>query len=130
MGMVHRGSFFYRRYGLIAALLAAAALIAAPTALAATAALDEYTAQQPTAGSGVAGTEGSSGAGGGSQGVAGTGASGTEAVGGGGGGSLPFTGYPMTTLAWVILGLVLGGIALRLGVDGYRRLRNAAPQIS
>jgi uncharacterized protein (DUF2235 family) len=62
--------------------------------------------------------------------VAGTGASGTEATNAGSGGSLPFTGYPMTTLAWIVLGLVLGGIALRLGVDGYRRMRNSAPQIS
>ena len=99
-------------------------MILAPTAIAANAAAtDEYVAQQPSAGGesqGVAGQTGS----GGSSGTAGTTAQ-TVAQPGSGSGSLPFTGYPMTALLWVVLGLILIGLGVRFTLGGRRRLRAA-----
>jgi hypothetical protein len=121
---MHRGRFFYRRFSSYAAVLACLCLVAAPSAIAATAAAtDEYVAQQPSAGGesqGVAGQTGSSG----SNGAAGTAAQ-TVASPGNGSGSLPFTGYPMTTLLWVVLALILVGLGIRFTLGGHRRLRAA-----
>jgi hypothetical protein len=94
---------------------------------AAPAAVSEYVAQQPSAG-GVAGTGGSGGS---NNGQAVEGASGNEGASGtvaqtGSGGSLPFTGYPMTSIVWIALALLLSGVAVRLGLAGFRRYSAAA----
>ena len=118
---MHRGRFFYRSFSSCAAVLACLCLVAAPSAIAATAAAtDEYVAQQPTAGGDSQGVAGQTGSGG-SSGTAGTAAQ-TIAEPGNGSGSLPFTGYPMTALIWVVLTLVLLGLAIRLAAGGHRRL--------
>jgi hypothetical protein len=39
------------------------------------------------------------------------------------GGTLPFTGYPMTALLWVVLGLFVAGLLLRLTVSMLERRR-------
>ena len=118
-----------------AAILIALALVAAPAAVAQEpAAISQYTAQQPTAGGGVAGTEGEQGSGGtqndngtevaGAGGAAGTGAvSGDDAT-------LPFTGYPLTNAVWIVLLLVTAGLLVRLGAVGYQRMRRAELNIS
>ena len=129
--------FFYRRIALFAAVLATAALALAPLARSATpAAQDQYQGQQVPPGAptqGAAGVVGSGGSnqGGGNQGVAGEqahggsgGTAGSEAQEGGGS-TLPFTGYPMTALVWIVLGLVCAGIAIRLGSGAYLKLRGS-----
>lgn len=92
---------------------------------------------------GAVGGGGSGGGGGGQdgQGVAGQGAGGggdgTGAIGaagdagvvqpGGSGGSLPFTGYPLTTLIWIVLALLAAGLCIRLGSALAQRLRTLGP---
>ncbi len=121
----------------LAAVLLTVALV--PAARAATpAAQDEYNPYQPyqpyqpynpntpggtTNQQQVAAGTGSGGSGGQGQNANAEppGAAGTEAQAGSGG-TLPFTGYPMTTLVWVMLGLIAGGIVLRLGLATAKRL--------
>ncbi len=84
---------------------------------------------------GVAGVGGSGGSGGNfGQGVAGTnagetagaggrGSAGTVAQNASGGGTLPFTGYPLTTLIWIVLALITLGFCVRIGTAGFRTVR-------
>ena len=117
---MHKGRHFYIKHTVTAAVLLMLA-IASSASAATPAAISQYVAQQPTAP--VAGGQ----AGGGDQQeIAGqnqggqSGSAGTEAVSGSEG-SLPFTGYPMTTIVWVMLGLVAAGVLLRLSVLAFRR---------
>jgi hypothetical protein len=140
MGQVSRRflAFSSRFFGFSLAL-ATLALATAPVALSATpAAIDEYQGQQPPpvgGGQGGQGGVGGQGGAGGQQGVAGTEAhGGTAGAGGtagsqaqeGGGGSLPFTGYPMTTLVWVVLVAMGAAILIRLGAAAYLWIRGSA----
>jgi hypothetical protein len=74
---------------------------------------------------GVQGGGGSNPFGGGNQGVAGEqahgGTAGSEAQEGGGG-TLPFTGYPMTPLIWIVLVLVTVGLCVRIAWSVRQRL--------
>ena len=138
MGLMHRSTFLYRGFGPFAAVLFVAALITAPAAVGATgdpapAGVDETQPQQPTAGGGVAGTLGATANGGNEgQGVSGVSAGGGSGLPGAAGtaarsdsgGTLPFTGYPMTYLAWTVLGLVAASLAVRVGLGIYQRSRS------
>jgi hypothetical protein len=145
--LVHRGNVFYSRVAAFAAVLTALALSAPALAQGATAAaIEEAGTPPPTAGGLAQGTaeggggvlgqqaqsghKGSNSSGTPVRGALGAGgAAGTEAQSGDQG-SLPFTGYPMTTLAWIVLGLLTAGLCMRLGLFAYQRLRHSEPQAS
>ena len=75
-------------------------------------------AQNPTGGGGAENPAG----GGGAVSPAGDGGGEpTATVAEKGGGSLPFTGYPLTPLLWIIIGLVVVGIGFRLVSTAVRR---------
>ena len=114
----------------IAAVALVGILIAAPSA-SGQAAVDEYAVSpNPIGGAGgVAGaTEGSNTKGTKTQGTQGTGGSGSVAAqtgsGSSGGGNLPFTGYPITPLVWIVLGALVGGVLMR--VAAARLMRRGA----
>src|SRR5882757_2302297 len=117
----------------IAAVALVGILTAAPSAWG-QAAVDEYAiSPNPIGGAGgvagVAGvTEGSNTKGTKTQGTQGTGGSGSVAAqtgsGSSGGGNLPFTGYPITPLVWIVLGALVGGVLMR--VAAARLMRRGA----
>jgi len=111
-----------RLFAVLAALaLVGAMLVAAPVVNAQTGAGDQYnpggngpdngTGQGPGEGAGPTANEFQAS-------PAGTGES--------GGGELPFTGYPLTPLVWVIIALVLAGLAARLASEARQRLQARA----
>jgi hypothetical protein len=134
---VHRGVSFYSRVFVCAAVLVFAFAAWSPAAQAGTAApcVEPQNCAQPpgaTGGEGQLPSQGvagqkASGGNGSQQGSNGSeaspGSAGTAAVetGEGNGGSLPFTGYPMIVLVWVVLALVVAGIVIRLGLVPRRR---------
>jgi hypothetical protein len=131
------------RYTVLASVALVVGLVfAAPAASAQDlAAADQYT---PSGGGGggqhPAGGGGHNGGGNGGQNPAGGGGAQNPANGGGatspagggggepsatvgekGGGGLPFTGYPLTPLVWIVVGLLVAGIAVRLVATAVRR---------
>jgi hypothetical protein len=117
------------RKAAIAAAIVAAMLIAAPAANAQSAA-DQYspTVAGATSNSPVPDPQGviASGSKGNGSGNGGETSSGGSVAGeatGGGGGKLPFTGYPLTTIVWIALLLLLAGLAVRVAVPRLDRRR-------
>jgi hypothetical protein len=122
-GRAHRG-------GLVAAAacLIATCVIATPVASAQTGSTSQYQAQSTPQGTGPVGGGGAGGTGGGpSQGTGGQGStqpgSAGEVVQSGSGGTLPFTGYPLTALIWIVLAFIGLGLCVRLGAAGFQAIR-------
>jgi hypothetical protein len=103
-------------------------LFAAPSAMG-QAAVDQYVPSPNPAPP----TGGVAGATGGGSKVKGTNTKGNEGAGGNGsvaaqtgsgssaGGNLPFTGYPITPLVWIVLALLVAGALLRVAVARLKR---------
>jgi hypothetical protein len=144
--LTHRSLSGYSVLALVA--LVAGIVFAVPAANAQdVAAADQYTpsggggggGQNPAGGGGHNGGgnggQNPAGGGGGAENPAGGGGAVSPAGGGGGGeptatvgekggGGLPFTGYPLTPLVWIVIGLLVMGIGFRLVSTAVRR--NAA----
>jgi hypothetical protein len=111
------------RFFAVSALLAllGAMLVAAPVVTAQTGAGDQYNpgGTGPTNGTGNGPGEGAGPTANQFQASpAGTGES--------GGGELPFTGYPLTPLVWIILALIAAGLTFRLVSEARERLGTRA----
>jgi hypothetical protein len=78
-------------------------------------------AQNPAGGGGGGGAQNPDNGGGAVSPAGGGGAEPSATVGEKGGGGLPFTGYPLTPLVWIVVGLLVAGIAVRLVSGAVRR---------
>jgi hypothetical protein len=114
-----------RRLALAGSLALLGMLVAVPGAMAQSA-TQQYVPDLGTQGSTATGGTGNNGNTGNSN--AGNGTQGTAAAGevASGGKTLPFTGYPLTTLIWIVLMFLIVGLGLRLFVPVLDRRANRA----